>query len=215
MFPERFLVILNRVRCLLEEHEVRYGSLIGEWMATYIDRPSLIKQKVRNHFSGMGGLNDIVICKNNGHRVEHERETNLELRALLYVLWEEVEDPVQDRIPVSAMHLVKVFPKSHEEAEVHFACNDLETIYDFLVWLTFRDDDWPWVQNWCLSFTYHENPGVRSLAVSCLADLARLHKTLDPGGVLSRLGELLNDPDVQKRAEHALREINSTLMRAH
>ncbi len=215
MFPERFLVILDRVRRLLAEHEVRYGSVIGEWMTNYIDHPSLLRQKVRSQFSGMGGLNDIVICKENGHRVEHERETNLELRALLYVLWAEVEDPVQDAIPVRAMHLVKVFPKSHEEAEVYLARDDLETIYDVLVWVTYRDDDWAWVQKWCLSFTYHENPAVRSLAASCLADLATLHKTLDAGVVLSRLGELLNDPDVEESAEHALMEINSTLMRAH
>jgi len=181
MVRDRFPIILDRVRWLLERHEVRYASVISELIEVYADTPRVLKENIRIRFSGMGGLSDICICQDNGHKVEHEREANFELRSLLSVLWEEVEDPVLDRIPEINMHLVKRFPTTHDEADAAFASNDLETICDVLTWTTYYDNDWCWVQDWCLYFTHHENAGVRSVAVSCLADLARLHRTIEGG----------------------------------
>jgi hypothetical protein len=54
---------------------------------------------------------------------------------------------------------------------------------------------------------------VRAVAIRCLADLARLHKALDSGEVLPRLGELMNDPEaeVREQAEEPLRDITAIL----
>jgi hypothetical protein len=211
MNPKRLIIVLDRVRRFLEKYDEPYGLIIADLMARFTNDPDLLKENVRSLFGAMGSLTDIWISKYNGHDVEYEQEANLEFRAFRQVLWQEVEDPVRDRVPDSARHLVKVFPTTHVEAEEAFESHDLETVFDALVWMTYYDDDSSWVQAWCLSFTYHSNPGLRVLATSCLADLAKLHKALDRELVLSRLSELLSDPDVRDPAEDALREINSVL----
>ena len=90
---------------------------------------------------------------------------------------------------------------------------NLEAIFDILIQITYHHADWVWVQDWCLYFTQHSNPDVRALAIRCLADLARLHKALDAGKVLTRLGELMNDPEaeVREQAEESLRDITTIL----
>jgi hypothetical protein len=140
-----------------------YGLIIADLMGKFTNDPDLLKENVRSLFGAMGSLTDIWISKYNGHNVEYEQEANLEFRAFSQVLWQEVEDPVRDRIPDSAKYLVKVFPTTHEEAEEAFASDDLEIVFDALVWMTYYDDDWRWVQEFCLSFTYHSNQGLRSL----------------------------------------------------
>lgn len=213
MKTERLVTILSRLRCFLEKHqESGWLSMIEELLDKFAAQPEVLRSKTRELFGhgGMGGLTDLAITKRNGHRVDREREANFELHSILDALCVHVYSEVIGTGPIK--HFV-TYPTKNVEWEVKLTSGDLETIFDVLLWITYYHPDWRWVQEWCLYFTHHSNQDVRTLAVRCLTDLARLHKCLDAGIVLTRLGELMNDPepDVREAAEEALRDINSVL----
>jgi hypothetical protein len=215
MVSDIFPIVIDRVRRLLEHYEVRYATVVAEWEDSYVKAPERVKQDMRRRFSGMGGLNDVCISRDNGHRVKDkidEIEANFEFRSLLYVLWEEVEDPLEDIIPVENLHLVKKIANTSETIEATLSGNDLQAIFDVLVWNTYYFDDADFVRNWCLRLTHHLNFGVRKLAIACLADLYRLRKTLDAAGVINRLTELMSDLDLCNRAKKAIDTIRQEVM---
>jgi hypothetical protein len=213
MDSERFIITLSRVKRLLEKYQVGYARVVTDLMTKLEDRPDLLKEELLGIFSGMCGLTDIYICKDNGHQVEREQETNFELRSLLSALYEEVKYSVHGEAANRQITHFWTYPTTREEWEEKLLAEDLRIVFDVLVWITYYHSDWRWVQDWCLHFTDHPNPYLRGLAATCLADLAGLHKSLDTGKVIPRLQQLLNDSDVEvrERAEEALREINAEL----
>jgi hypothetical protein len=212
MERKRLILVATRVGNLLQKYGQSYGRIFAELLLNFRDQPYRLREEISKLYEGtMGSLTDIWISKLNGHRVEHEKEANLEIGALLDVLWDEVKDPKRNQVEECNLHLLKVLPKRHEDVQDAFAADNLELTFDLLVRVTYCDPDWRWVQQQCLDLTYHANPEVRKLAVSCLIDLARLHEDLDGGVVLARLGELMNDPELKPTAEKALAEINSVL----
>ena len=73
--------------------------------------------------------------------------------------------------------------------------------------MTFHDDDWRWVQSYCLQFLTHPDKDVRAIAAVCLGHLACIHGTLDIAIVVPALKDLLTDPDVAGKASDALDDI--------
>jgi len=216
MSTDRLIILLTRMRNFLQKHKDTY------WLPTIADllnqigqSPDALKAKARETlFSGspMGNFSGFAISKRNGHRVEREREANYELFALREVLFEEVKHSIHGEEANRSIKRFAKYPTTHEEWEEQLLSDDIETIFDVLIWITYYHSDWRWVQDWCLKFLEHPNPEVRGLAASCVADLARLHTALDTEKVIPRLQQLLNDPEVQERAEDALRDINTELM---
>jgi len=217
MSGDRLITSLTRMASFLGRHNVI------SWRRTILDlldvrnmpREALKKKVSESLFSGspMGNIIGLAITKTNGHLVERQRETNFELSSLLDALFEEVKHSVHGEEAKRTIKHFMLYPTTHEEWEEQLLSGDLESIFDVLIWITYYHSDWRWVQDWCLNFLDHSNPDVRGLAVSCLADLVRLHKALDTGKVIPRLQQLLNDPEVEvrERAEEALRDINTEL----
>jgi hypothetical protein len=202
MDSDRLLIVLDRVRLLLEEHDVAYATVVAEWVRLYPQTPSAVNKDVRKRFSGMGGLNDIVICKDNGHKIgdkEDEKEATFELRALLNVLWEEIER-LGGQASTEKIHL-KGIPDTREAIDAVFVGDNLEAIYNVLVWTTYYFSDSSLIERGCASLTFHPNSGVRRLAISCWADLFRLKRAQEKRAALDRLTELLRDSRVRDRAE--------------
>jgi hypothetical protein len=215
MSGDRLKIILSRLRRFLEKHEVRSYADVFADLLDQRDMPmEARKTKVSETlFSGspMGNFIGLAITKRNGHKVEREREANFELSALSEALFEEVKHSVHGEDAKRAIKHFKIYPTTHEEWEEELLSDDLESIFDVLSWITYYHSDWRWVQDWCLKFLDHSNLDVRGLATTCLADLALLHKALDTGKVVPRLQQLLDDPEVQDRAEAALKDINLVL----
>lgn len=215
MTTDRLIILLTRMKRFLERHADTY------WLptiASLLDQsglpPEALKTKVSETlFSGspMGNFSGLAIAKIGGHTVQRERETNFELFALREALFEEVKHSVHGEEAKRGIKHFRNYPTRHEQWEEQLLSDDLESIFDMLIWITYYHSDWRWVQGWCLHFLDHSNPDVRGLAATCLADLARLHKSLDTGKVIPRLQQLLNDPEVRERAEEALKDINSVL----
>jgi hypothetical protein len=197
---------------LLEKYSV------NSWLPTIKQLLEMPPEKLRSEtaeelFSGspMGNMTGLSIMKMNGHKVLREEEANFELDAVRAVLYEEAKFPTHGETAKRSIKHFRRYPTTHEEWEDELLSENLEGIFDVLLWITYFHDDWQWVQDWCLQFLDHPNPDVRALAVNCLADLAQLHKTLDTNKVVPRLQQLMNDPEVQNSAEEAMRDINSVL----
>ena len=105
------------------------------------------------------------------------------------------------------MKYTEVLPISREEADNALNSRNPEIVCDGLLRLTYHDSDWQWVQNLCLHFIKSENIQIRSLAVTCLGHLARIHHTLDIEQVIPILKNLLHDKEIAGRVEDALDDI--------
>jgi hypothetical protein len=214
MNTDRIVAILTQLRRLLVKHHIDYFVVDIERLLKESHLPyQIFQDKVAAEFfryGGMGSPTDLYISKDNGNRVDREEEANYEVQALFDVLYREVK-PAED--PDGPIKHFWTYPSTHAEWEVKLTSGNLEAIFDILIQITYHHADWVWVQDWCLYFTQHSNLDVRALAIRCLADLARLHKALDSGRVLTRLGELMNDPaaEVREQAEKSLRDIAAIL----
>ena len=98
-------------------------------------------------------------------------------------------------------------PISRGEAERILASNDSNAIAATLVDLAYHERDWRWAQDKCLAFARYPEPNVRQVAINCLGDIARIHRTLDLATVLPVLEELSGDADVT--TEDALDDIRT------
>jgi hypothetical protein len=94
-------------------------------------------------------------------------------------------------------------PISVGEAERILASNDSNAIASTLVDIAYHERDW--AQNKCLAFARYPEPNVRQVAVNCLGDIARIHRTLDLARVLPVLDDLSGDTEVT--TEDALDDI--------
>lgn len=211
----RVVALLTQLRRLLFKHGVKgFLSDIEDLLKASSLPPEAFNEKIYEclfHYGGMGSPSDLYISKQNGNQVEREKEANYEVQALFNALDWEVEKP--KKFPSWPPKHFDRYPSTFAEWEGVLTSGDIETIFDVLIFITYHHPDWPWVQDWCLDFTYHSNLDVRALAARCLADLARLHKCLDAGKVLMRLAELMSDPesDVSEAAEQAVQDIDSVL----
>ena len=105
------------------------------------------------------------------------------------------------------MYLEEINPMSRRYAEAVFKQDDVEKIEEALLRVTFHDEDWRWVQSYCLQFLTHFDKDVRAVAALCLGHLACIHGTLDVAIVVPALKALLTDPDVARKASDALDDI--------
>lgn len=96
---------------------------------------------------------------------------------------------------------------SKAEAERIFSSADAYSLQGALVSMALNEPDWRWVQEKCLGFTAHPDPGVRALAATCLGHLARIHRQLDLDVVMPRLELLLRDPETAGYAETAIDDV--------
>jgi hypothetical protein len=102
-----------------------------------------------------------------------------------------------------AMH-----PISRAEAERMAASGDANAICRAIISLALFDDDWRWVQDWCLQLAADERPRVRGCAATSLGHLARINGVLDLDRVIPVLEELTDDHEVGGLAEDALADIH-------
>ncbi|GAC1651781.1 MAG: hypothetical protein NVS4B12_22820 [Ktedonobacteraceae bacterium] len=105
------------------------------------------------------------------------------------------------------MYCEEVNPMSRRSAEALFAQDHVEKIEEALLRVTFHDEDWRWVQFYCLKFLEHPNKDVRAIAAICLGHLACIHGTIDTAIVVPALQAHLTDPDVAGNALDALDDI--------
>lgn len=105
------------------------------------------------------------------------------------------------------MYYEEINPMSRRDAEIVFKQDDAEKIEEALVRITFHDEDWRWVQSYCLKFLEHPNKDVAAIAAICLGHLACIHGTIDTAIVVPALQAHLTDPDVAGNASNALDDI--------
>jgi hypothetical protein len=96
------------------------------------------------------------------------------------------------------------FTKVFESGEADDVCNAL-------VRLAFHDEDWEWVEDLCLEATRNPDPRIRSVAVTCLGHLARIHRRLHLERVSPVLKELLRDNELSGHVKDALDDIKTFL----
>ena len=69
-------------------------------------------------------------------------------------------------------------------------------------------DDWQWAQQISLDFLRNENDDVKSVCLTCLSDIARIHGILDREKVMPSLQALAEtDSPLAKEASEAIDEI--------
>lgn len=105
------------------------------------------------------------------------------------------------------MYYEEINPMSRRYAEAIFKEENAEKIEEALVRITFHDEDWRWVQSYCLKFLEHSDSGVRAIAAICLGHLACIHGTIDTALVIPALKAHLTDPDVAENVANALDDI--------
>lgn len=105
------------------------------------------------------------------------------------------------------VYLEEINPMSRRYAEAIFQQDNAEKIEEALLRVTFHDEDWRWVQTYCLQFLAHPNKDVRAIAAVCLGHLACIHGTLDTAIVVSALKAQLTNTDVARKASDALDDI--------
>ncbi len=105
------------------------------------------------------------------------------------------------------MYFQEVNPMSRRYAEQVFRQDDPNKIEEALLRVTFHDEDWRWVQSYCLKFLIHPNKSVCVKAATCLSHLACIHGTLDIAVVVPALKAQLRDLKVAKAASDALDDI--------
>jgi hypothetical protein len=59
-----------------------------------------------------------------------------------------------------------------------------------------------------LSFSEHQVPEVRGLAMTCLGHIARIHKAIDLDKVMPVLTKQLSDSEIRGQVEDAIEDIN-------
>jgi hypothetical protein len=105
------------------------------------------------------------------------------------------------------MHYEKINPLSRQEAEAIFKQGNADALIDALLSVTFHDEDWQWVESYCLKFLESSDEDVRATAATCLGHLARIHGTIDVAVVVPALEAHLSDPSVTGRVSDALDDI--------
>jgi hypothetical protein len=75
------------------------------------------------------------------------------------------------------------------------------------------DDDWRWVQDWCLRLAGDNRAQVKGCAITSLGHLARVHRVIDLDLVIPVLEQLVADPEVGGRAEDALGDIHMFILK--
>ena len=96
---------------------------------------------------------------------------------------------------------------SKHDAEAAFHSGNEELILEALLGVSWFCPDWQWVQNHCMIFLESPNIKIKSLAITCLGHLARIHGQIDVEFIHSRLSQMLNDPELGGIAEDALGDI--------
>ena len=105
------------------------------------------------------------------------------------------------------VYLEEINPMPRRYAEAVFRQDSAEKIEEALLRVTFHDEDWRWVQSYCLKFLGYPDKSVRAVAALCLGHLACIHGKLDIAIVVPALKALLTDPDVARKASDALDDI--------
>jgi hypothetical protein len=105
------------------------------------------------------------------------------------------------------MRYVEIEPITRQEAEVAFASGVSREICLGLVRLVYHDDDWHWLQEKCIEMSQDSDVFVAGVAVTCVGDVARIHRTLELDKVLPVLKELRANPELAGRVDDALGDI--------
>jgi len=93
-------------------------------------------------------------------------------------------------------------------AESIFASNDEKQICQTLVSLAFHEQDWQWVQNYCLKFLQSDNANIAGISATCLGHIARIHRKLEKDKVVSALQLMLSNDQISGVVEDALDDIS-------
>ena len=101
----------------------------------------------------------------------------------------------------------EINPISRRLAEHIFKSGSNDRIEEVLLRVTFHDEDWQWVQFYCLKFLEYPDKDVRAIAATCLGHLACIHGILDTRLVIPALKAHLTDSDVARNASEALDDI--------
>jgi hypothetical protein len=84
----------------------------------------------------------------------------------------------------------------------------VEDATDALLSITYHDSDWKWVEGILVAhLDERSHTQIRSLAITCLGHLARIHRTIDSEIVVPRLRGLVHDRELGGVAEDALSDI--------
>jgi len=100
-----------------------------------------------------------------------------------------------------------VKPVKKREAKTLFKSEDRESLIMAMLGAAYYIDDWRWVQDHCLNFLGHPDPGIRKVAALCLGHIARIHGSLDEDKVFPVLKKLSRDSEIGKDIAYELKEI--------
>ena len=101
----------------------------------------------------------------------------------------------------------EIGPIPRPQLERDLASGDPDTVCRAVVSAALFEEDWSWVEGWCMRLARDPRPQVRGCAATSLGHLARIHGVLHLEDVLPLLEELVADAAVGGRAEDALADI--------
>jgi hypothetical protein len=104
-------------------------------------------------------------------------------------------------------------PISRIEAQRVAASGDADAICRAIISLALFDNDWRWVQDWCLRLASDDRSQVRGCAATSLGHLARIHGHLDLARVVPVLEQLTEDSEVGGQADDALGDIQMFIVK--
>ncbi len=94
-----------------------------------------------------------------------------------------------------------------EDALEIFNSEDVDSICDALIGLTYHHSDWVFIQAQCEYLSSHNSIQVRSLAATCFGHIARIHGKLKADTVIPILNKLISEPEIEGIVEDAISDI--------
>ena len=106
------------------------------------------------------------------------------------------------------MHYEELSPISREDADDALSRDDdTYVLCQSLLRIALHDQDWEWALDHIGRFLFHSHPEVRSVAVSSIGYLVRIHRAIDVKRVLPALYALQADSYVAPRVRDTLEDI--------
>ena len=106
---------------------------------------------------------------------------------------------------------VEIEPRSREELEAAFACEDENTVCEAMYSAAQHEPDWRWTQSKLLEFLNHKSLLLRSVALMALGELALFRGQVDIEVVLPRVHKLAEEPALAPFVEDCIEDIKRTI----
>ena len=106
---------------------------------------------------------------------------------------------------------VEIEPRSREELETAFACEDENVVCSAMYSAAQHEPDWRWTQAKLLGFLNHKSLLLRSAALIALGELALFRGQIDVGLVLPQVHKLAEEPALAPFVEDCISDIKRAI----